>query len=411
MSAPFNAASARPEAIASFEPNLVLTRIAVIADAYYPEIIAGAAAYARSQGWDLDVAMIRNPGTLPKQEDWAGVLCIAIKDNTRAWLKEVRCPVVEMLNDRYPQYPRVVCDYPAIGRCGAEHLLGLGDISFAYCSAFPDVPEPRMIREAFCQVIQEHGREVVALELGLPLNPEYKTTSTRMDRIASLMKQLGKAPLPIAIMADDDRFAVDCALAARGLGLRIPEDVAILGVDNQELVLCSAPVEISSIDCHLHEVGWRSAELLGQMIYGSAAGSPEVPMLTTIPPKGVVIRRSTATFVCGHPGVTAAAMFVREHFRESITVEQVAAHARMSVRSLQTEYASHVGKGVKDDILQHRIDAAHALLERTNMKLDAVAVEAGLSNSKHLCRIFQQKHGMTPNDWRRKHGQKGIGEN
>lgn len=408
MSAPVAPTQPASNVSASLSKGEAPARVAVITDAYYEELIAGIAAYARLHHWDLDTAMIRCPGTLPKQERWAGVLAMVDRQSTAQWIEETDCPMVELLNDAVASHPSVVCDYAAIGRRGAQHLLELGDVHFGYYCGFVDFPASRCARDSFADEMKSRGFPVVHFDLELPSNYGGRTKSSRAERLAWLTPKLAAAPLPIAIMAEDDRFAVDLFLAARSLGLRIPEDVAILGAENQELVLSPVPVEISSVDCNLREVGWRGAELLNRMMGGATPGSPEVPMITVVPPKDIIVRYSTATFACDHAAVTAAALFVRRHFREPITVKEVAKQAGMSVRMLQAEYPIHVGRSVKEDILRHRMSSAQLLLERTNLKLEAVASEAGLGTAVNLCRMFQQKHGMTPNEWRREHGRPGL---
>ena len=169
------------------------------------------------------------------------------------------------------------------------------------------------------------------------------------------------------------------------------------------MTVCIKVAEISSIDVNFQEVGRRGCELLDRMLKGATPGSKEVPMLVKVPPKEVIVRHSTATFACDHPGVTAAAVFVRKNFQESITVADIAAHANMSLRTLQAEYPRRVGTTLKDDILKARLKRAQLLLERTDLKLSAVAAESGFGKAEYLCRVFQTHNHTTPQAWRQKH--------
>jgi LacI family transcriptional regulator len=144
-----------------------------------------------------------------------------------------------------------------------------------------------------------------------------------------------------------------------------------------------------------------ACELLGHLLDGASPGSSRVPMLGKVPPKRVIARKSTATFNCDHPGVTAAALYIREHFHEDITVAGVARHVGMSMRSLQAEYPLRVGRTVKDDIIWERLKCAQGLLATTNLKVVTIATKAGFGTSAHFCHLFHRAFHLTPLEWRR----------
>jgi LacI family transcriptional regulator len=154
---------------------------------------------------------------------------------------------------------------------------------------------------------------------------------------------------------------------------------------------------------NLREVGRIGTELLDRLLQGAEPGSDDVPFLVKVPPKAVNVRRSTSTFMCDHPGVTAAVLFIRNHFREPISMASVAAQVGMSVRSLHAEYARRMGRTVKEEIVRERLNRAQSLLARTEFKLAAVAAECGFGNPEHLCHVFQRTHSLTPQAWRQQH--------
>ena len=133
--------------------------------------------------------------------------------------------------------------------------------------------------------------------------------------------------------------------------------------------------------------------------------------MNKLPPCGAMLLIVASGFLwpniarADHPGVTAAAIFVRQHFHEPIVVKDVATRAGMSVRSLQAEYPPRVGCTVKDDIQRSRLKRAERLLETTDLKLAAVASESGFKNAEYLCAVFQAKHHVTPQTWRVEHRQ------
>jgi LacI family transcriptional regulator len=396
---------------ASSAPAVSLPRIAVVLDAYFERMYAGVSAYARTANWDLDVTALRNPGVLPRGQKWAGAIAVSMYDASVDWLKNLDCPVVYALSaERVPaNAPFVIYDLEAAGRCGAQHLLELGGVNFGYYRGGLG-SESTSIQMGFNREIESHGFMVSHFNFPMPRAEKRGTHSrtTRGDRVEWLIGQLKEAAFPLAVMAEDDRYAVDLTFAARALGLRIPEDIAILGSEEEQIILGTVSTPISSIDVNLYTVGWRCAELTHRLMTGAKAGSEEVPLLTCVPPKGVVVRESTATFVCKNPVVTAAAMFVRRNFRESISSDDVAAAAGISRRGLQEQYGAHVGRTIKEDILFHRLRSAKHLLERTNLKLAAVAFETGFGNDQHFCKVFRRECGMTPHAWRMQHAPAGA---
>lgn len=380
-------------------------RIILASNYYYSELYAGVLDYSRERGWLLDASMLYQPGFIVDPAGCAGVVACINAERHVEWIRSVRCPVVRLLHTSYelPSWPAVVLDCEAIGRLGAQHLLELGNTNFAYYRFHIDSPDTNECRDGFIREMEAHGRVVHSIDFGKLCSEATRPATPRVERIAWLKARLQSMPLPLAVMAVDDRYAVDLVLAARGIGRRIPEEIAILGAEDQPFIRGVVSEEISSIDVNFREVGRRACELLDRILQGATPGSNDVPMLVKVPPKEVMVRQSTTTFTCDHSGVTTAALFVRKHFHEAISVANVAAQAGMSVRSLQAEYPPRVGRTVKDDILRERLKRAQFLLERTDLKLAAVAVESGFGSPGYLCHIFQRIHRLTPNAWRQKY--------
>lgn len=391
-----------PPSLPSAEAAKDLPHVLFLSNLNSVELHAGVRDYNLNHGGLIDNSSLRYPGHLPPVANIAGILASLTVPSNLDWVIARNCPVVHMLEthlDLPGNWPRVVRDLEEVGRMGARHLLELGNIDLAFYRYF-DSPDFTDCRNGFVWEIEDHGR--TAHEIGPCRAYEEGTqlTGTRAERVAWLKSKLIGMPRPLAIMADDDLYALDVVHAARELGLRIPEDIAILGMDDQPLLLDLVPEPISSIDVNFYEIGRLSCELLHRMLQGAKPGSDEVPMLTKIPPKRVVMRNSTATFQCDHPGVTAAAIFIRQHSHEAISVRDVADHAKISLRSLQLNYPQRVGRTVKDDIQAERLKRAQRILETTDIKLAAVAVESGFGTIENLCRVFQANHQTTPSAWR-----------
>lgn len=197
-------------------------------------------------------------------------------------------------------------------------------------------------------------------------------------------------------MAEDDRFANDLIEAAAMGEWWIPEDLAVLAADNRELILGKYSLPISSVDSNLRGIGWTGAELLDRILDGEAP--PKDPI--RVKPGPVIARRSTATFTCDNPGVSAAVTFLRARYREPIQVADVARVAGVSSRSIQSSFREIVGCAISDELSRLRLEHAARLLRETDLKLECVAHESGLTSAKYLCEVFRNAFRSTPTEFR-----------
>ncbi len=368
-----------------------------VCDFYVPEVHAGIVDYARKAGWSLLDTTVYAPSTLLKySEDSAGIVAIVSQPELAEWLKMRKRPVVRLLCTMHgSDFPAVEPDGYAIGARGAEHLLTLGLPTFVFYRA-AETEETRKMWAGFSSTIEAAGHQSHLLDFSasLPSPPDYATP--RSLRWEFLHREMKKLPRPLAVMAEDDRFANDLIEAAALGGWWIPEDLAILAADNRELILGKFPVPISSVDSNLRGIGWTGAELLDRIMNGEPP--PKDPI--RVSPGLVIARRSTATFSCDNPAVSAAVTFLRAHYREAIQVADVARAAGVSSRSIQTSFRDIVGCTISDELSRLRIEHAARLLRETDLKLESVAHEAGLTSAKYLCEVFRNAFRSTPTEFR-----------
>jgi len=368
---------------------------------YEAQLHAGIAAWAKEHDWELDTGLVfRSHLPLPEErKHWSGVLATIDRSEVAEWTRKLGCPVVRMLEAGSPalaemvrEIPKVECDFESIGEMGARHLLTLGNVNFGFYW-HTGGHDGRAIANGFLDTIRAAGKEPFLLDFRAE-HPQLPVgvPSPREQWFEWLAAKLASIPLPAAIMAEDDRFALILTQTARRMGIKIPTELAILGVDDNRLLLGSSPIGISSVDSNLWAVGYQAADLIARLIDG--APTPSAPL--RIPARQVVVRESTTTFHGHHPKADAALRYIREHFRSPLSVESVAAHVGLSARGLQKIMMKEACPSIHQEILRLRLDAAEQLLTETNLKLEAIAAETGLGNAKNLCRVFQKHRGMTP---------------
>ncbi len=371
-------------------------RVLFVTDFYLEDLLEGIVDFARTVGWDLDANM-RLHGRFPPVGQAAGILATIQSSRVCKWLAaQESCPIVRMTVSRSEvPYPAVEPDYCAAGRAGARHLLELGHTHFAFYSVFY-LSDALDAKAGFAAVLEQAGRQVHWLDLSAAYPRRDAFEIVRENRHRWLAEQLQRLPKPLAVMGDDDRRALELVVACDLAGLRVPEDVAILGCDNHWVEQGLSPIPLSTVDMNFQGVGHQAAALLHQLMQGAAPATAVVK----VPPAGVVARRSTATFVTDSPGITAAVVFLREHFHEPLRLAALARKAGMSERAFESEFKRRVGRSPREELRHARLGCAKRLLRDTDLKLEAVAAECGFGSAAKLCGSFVKEFCRTPNAWR-----------
>jgi len=367
-----------------------------VTDFYLESLLAGIVEYARGAEWILDANM-RLHGRFPPVKEAAGILATVQSARVRNWLRvQPKIPIVRMTVARFElPYPAVEADYAAAGRAGARHLLELGHVHFAFYSQFI-MRDAREVRDAFTAELAAAGRHGHLLDLSAAFPKRDSFEVVREERHRWLASELKRLPKPLAVMCDDDRRALELVVACDLAGLRVPEDVAVLGCDNHWVEQGLSPISLSTVDMNFKGIGWKAASVLDQLMQGA----PPPAGIIKVPPVGVVARRSTATFITDSPAVTAAVVYLREHFREPLRLAELAHQAGMSERVLESEFKRRVGRPPRTELRRTRLDCAARLLRDTDLKLAAIAAESGFGSAAKLCETFAKAYGLSPNVWR-----------
>jgi LacI family transcriptional regulator len=205
-----------------------------------------------------------------------------------------------------------------------------------------------------------------------------------------------KLPKPVAVFARDNE-AVEVIEACFSAKLLVPDQVAVLGVDNNEMVCDCLRVPLSSIDNNLERVGYEGAALLERLIRGEAA--PSSPIY--ISPSGIIERRSTDSLAADHPQVSAALRFIRDNAHRPIGMMDIVEHVRMSRSGLEKAFREHYLRAPVEELRHTRLERAKRMLRETNEKIAAIARLTGFQTPHNLCRAFRQRLALTPKQFRR----------
>lgn len=294
------------------------------------------------------------------------------------------------LSNLFPEmdFPRVASDDMGVGRLGARHLLERGFASLGFCGLFQE-GFTRMRYEGFGQLTQEDtGRRCDVLDVDLA-DPNARQ---------KINQWLLALPKPVGVMAANDlvgRQIIDNALQ---LGLRVPGDVAVLGVDNERWLTQLSSVPMSSIELDARQIGYRAAKLLDDLMNGR----PPTPT-QWIPPTGVVTRRSTDIIVAEDPVVAKALRMIRDRCGAGIKVDDLLDELDVSRRTLELRLRRAIGQTPQEAIYRAQIERAKKLLA-SQATMREIANACGFDHEQRLYLVFKRETGMTPGQYRRRFG-------
>lgn len=362
---------------------------------YDHRVHRGAARYAQEHGWILHSEMCHT-GIVPEGWRGDGVLSLVGAGSTHAPLTRfvagLKCPVVDLGTD-HPEIraARVLPDTTGAGRLAAEHFLRRGFRNFV-CYAENRDSTNFGYSSAFRDVLREAGH---ACELRWWWRRGGAEWSRQRKKQIAL---LAAAPRPLAVFATSDHLASRVLAAALEAGLRVPDDIAVLGCHNDLLECESAPVPLSSIETNEERLGYEGAALLDRLMSGKPAPKEAV----VVPAATVVARMSTDIFAVPHHAVRRVMLFFKENYPRAISGAEIERTAGMSRRGLEKAFQAHLGRLPMQELRRIRFEAAQRLLRGTDAKISAIAAECGFRDATGLGNAFRRNCGLSPKAWRRR---------
>ena len=275
-------------------------------------------------------------------------------------------------------------DDRAVGKTAAEHFLSKSKFR---TYAFIPTPSPTNWSDerlaGFAEGLAPKGAAPVIWHPG---------RGALEDFLASL-------PKPAAVLGATDLEAINVLTACRKLKIDIPSRVAVLGVDDDEMMCEATKPTLSSVRTDDAGLGRRAAEVLDSLMSSKRAKPPKKPVL--VPPVGVTERNSTRSVPPSGYIIQEALSFVRRHLAEGIGVDDVVKHLGVSHSLVRERFRTVYGKSLRDVILDMRLKAAMSLLGKTNASVHAIAKKTGFSSDAHFIHFFKKRTRTTPSVWRR----------
>lgn len=310
-------------------------------------------------------------------------------------ISQTGVPLVE-LTDRHghSDLPHVRSDDAAIGRMAAEHLIERGFQRFAFCGFKGEAWSQRR-EESFIHVVNRKARIPCVSFNSQWHGPSAKSWEDEQESIVEWLK--GLEP-PFAVMACNDIRGQHVIDACSKLNLAVPEQVAVVGVDNDELLcrVCSPPM--SSVIPNAGMVGFRAAEMLAQLMNGEKL----TERTQVIQPLGVATRQSTDVVAIEDRDIATALRFIREHACRGLSVAEVVERSSISRSTLERQVRKYLGRTPQEEIRHVQIKRARELLLTTELSAEKIAPLCGFEHPEYLHVVFKRITGMTTNEFRKR---------
>lgn len=364
-------------------------------------IIAGIGNYLSSTraSWDLFLEedfLCRLKGI----ERWQGDGIIADFDDPLIGeaLAGIKVPVVAVGGSyadarAYPQgIPYVATDNHALMKLAYEHLIEAGLTRFA-CFSLPEAQANRWAQErekAFRRLLQRDGLHV---EVYRGLGTSAPLWDSAVEQQIAWLQSL---PKPIGIIAVTDARARQLLQACLTAGIAVPEEVALIGIDNDPLTRTLTRVPLSSVIQGTETMGRTAAALLHQMLHGKPCAGEQI----LVPPDAINVQASSLHQPLGNPYVMQALLFIRQYACQGIKTAQVAGYVGVSRSSLEAHFRRERGCSVHDEILRFKLAAAAKGLENRALAIADIAADCGFKSAQYLHTVFRREFGCTPREYR-----------
>lgn len=336
--------------------------------------------------------------SLPAVLDWEpqGLIVFAVDAATEQWVLDLDIPAVNVSGRLHkPRLPRVRLDDAAIGRAAAEHFLERGFRHFGFVGvAGTQLSDLR--EQAFRAQLTEAGFACTCLHEQTYTAAGRGGWKRQNEIIANWLESL---PKPAAVFAAGDYLAIPLIEACMLRDFRVPEEIALLGADNDDILCEMTTPPLSSVETRPERVGFEAAALLDRLLHHRR--SPKDDIIT--PVGGVVTRQSSDILAIGDHDLAQAIRFIRLHAHEPIGVQDVLAQVPLSRRALERRFLAQLKRTPLEEIRRVRLQHAGQLLASTEIPISAVAQRAGFGSAERLAVVFRQHMGVSPLAYRRTH--------
>jgi len=379
----------------SKRPKRRLPSVALLIEtsrSYPRNVVRGVGDYARIHGKWLFYLPAQVPvRSLPSRDEWDGEGIIAQTHRDPKFVQELaECGVPVVSLSGPPGAGNMHCVVPnqkAVVDLAFAHFRDRGFVRFAYCGSYAERVWPPL-GELYRGLIESSGYSCDLYQEAF--DPGLQTL--RLANLAEWLKSLRK---PVGLLASSDARAREVLDACRHASIHVPEEIAVLGVNDDEMICEMANPPLSSVVHNARRIGYEAAAMLDRLMAGKKVMADII-----VDPLGVRCRQSTDLLAIEDPEVAKAVRFIREHACEGIRVDDVLDQVALSRRALEKRFRTAVGRPPHVEIRRAQLERVKELLVGSDFKLEKIAEVSGFSSAQYLAGLFHRVMKMTPGAWR-----------
>lgn len=297
------------------------------------------------------------------------------------------------------KFPIVSSNQTEIGRMAARHFINKGLRNFAFCGGTERELWCQQRREGFMSELAQHGFECA------DYRPDADSTASMPSAIASLANWLESLAKPTGVFVFFDGWARWVLDACVLQDLHVPQEVSVLGVDNDRWLCELSQPRLSSIDANVETAGYTAADILNNLM----AGQPGPAGVSYIDPATVEERDSSSYLAFEDPQVAFAIRYIKEHACDPIAPTDVLKVTGMSNSTAYRKFMKSLGRSIHDEIQRVQLERVRHLLTSTNLNVTEAARQAGFENMRYLTKLFRDATGLTPTEYRRSQSTPSVG--
>ena len=382
-----------------------MLRLLIISDfteAFPSKLLSGIVRYSRrKEQWVICrmppayKSLIGIPGVVKWAKDWGADAVIGQfeqNDDVGLFARNGIVCVAQDFKQRFKNIPNITADYIGTGRMAARYYLERGFKHFGFFG-FNQVCWSDERCEGFRKEVESAG--IGATVHIYNLQDIDHLWYYERDKLREWLRSI---PKPIGIMACDDNQGNNLVEACHSAGVKIPSEVSVMGVDNDELLCSLGSTALSSIYVDIEDGGYRTAELIEQLVTNPDIRVGDV----VLRPIKVVERISTAAFATDDVQIQKAVKFIHQNYQKKISVSDVMEEVALSRRLLERRFKSVTGQTLYQYISDQKIRHFAEMLHDTNDQVVNIALSLGETDTKSISRRFKQVYGCSPVEWREK---------
>lgn len=351
------------------------------------QLLIGIARYSSNNGlWSFYKEQTGLKSSIPRLRSWKPDGIIMRNSMITKELLAMKVPTIIALHDSTvpPNMPVIKTDSFSISKMASEHLISKGYKNFAFCG-FDNYEWSNQRKIFFSQFIEESGSKAFLYHS----KKKNKTHDWKIEQL-QVINWIKSLPKPVGIMACNDDRGQHILEVCKLIGLKVPDDVAVIGVDNDPMICTIGNPPLTSVALNIELAGYETAKLLDRLMSGEKMKGQQI----IVSPTFVVQRQSTDNLAIDDADIVNAVRFIKENAAKKINVDQIVNSTSVGRRVLERKFKKYIHKSICSELRHVRIEMISKMLIETDLPISEIVSQFSFSDMEHISRYFRKEKGM-----------------